>query len=308
MRHELRPSFERDLEDSLLFLKEVLLVAWRFNPAGIAAYGCKQLFETVSESTPNDQRAAMFGEVLSGVEIAPVENFENDFSNAIEEVCNGGVSKVISSAVKVYPQIESFLRESIGTEETAFTASFKRMTLSAIQKQRSHYEELYSYHLQLIEFFLRYESIMSRSGFLDSIVGFAAGFFGGYLGAAGAEAWGNWRNSNDQEFCMKFGNAFEQFAQSCFDYTVQGEEALSLVFDRLIDEARRLHQLLFDCYEQLAGAGWDIAPLYKCYRSLDEPLDNNTKQLFEIAIGNLEENRSIHYRTIENIRSLVGLS
>jgi hypothetical protein len=308
MSHQLRANFERDLEDSLLFLKEVLLVAWRLNPAGIAAYTCGQLFEAITETTPNDQKAGMVAEVLTNIEIVPVETFENDFSSGIEQVCKGGASEVIASAAKEYPQIESFLRDRIGDDERQLTASFTRMTLSAVRKQRQHYEQLHGHYLQLSEFLPRYTSIMGRTGFLDGILGFAAGFFGGYVGAMGAEAWGNWRNSNDQEFCQKFGNAFEQFAKSCFDYTSQGEAALSVIFDRLMDEVRGLHHRLFDCYEQLAESGWDINPLYSRYRTLDEPLDEDAKALFEIAIGNLEENRSVHYRSIENIRCIVGLS
>ncbi len=307
MSHPLRPSFEKDLEDSLLFLKEVLIVAWRFNPAGIAAYACGQLFESISDSTPNDQKAGMVAEVLGNIEIVPVETFEKDFSAGIAEVCKGIASEVIKSAIKEYPQIESFLRDSVGTEEAAITSSFTRMTMTAVTKQRDHYQQLHAYYSQLIDFLPRYTSIMTRIGFLDGVLGFAAGFFGGYIGAVGAEAWGNWRNSNDQEFSQKFGNAFEQFAQACFNYTSQGEQSLSLVFDRLMDEVRRVHHRLFDCYEQLAEAGWSIEPLYQRYRTMDDPLDDATKQLFEIALNNLEENRSVHYRTIENIRDIMGL-
>jgi hypothetical protein len=307
MSHPLRTSFEKDLEDSLLFLKEVLIVVWRFNPAGVAAYACGQLFESLSDATPNDQKSAMVAEVLANIQIVPVESFEQDFSSGISHVCKGIASEVIRSAIKEHPQIENYLRESVGDEEVAITSSFSRMTMNSIAKQRDHYQQLYAHYSQLIEFLPRYTSIMGRTGFLEGVLGFAAGFFGGYVGVAGAEAWGNWRNSNDQEFCQKFGNAFEQFAQACINYTTQGEQSLSLVFDRLIDEVRRVHQRIFDCYERLAEAGWDIEPLYRRYRTFDDPLDDETKQLFEIAIANLEENRSIHYRTIENIRSMVGL-
>jgi hypothetical protein len=80
------------------------------------------------------------------------------------------------------------------------------------------------------------------------------------------------------------------------------------VFDRLTDETRRLHQKIFDAYEELESSGWDIEPLYRQYRTIDEPLDDDAKQFLEIAISNLEENRSIHYRSIENIRQLLGVS
>jgi hypothetical protein len=308
MSNPLRPHFERDLEDSLLILKEVLVVSWRFNPSGIAAYLCGQLFEGINDATPTDQKAAMVAETLGSIEIVPVETFENDFSSNVGDVCKGLSGEFIGGAIKVYPQIEEFLRAAVGDEDAAITQSFTRLTLSAVTKHRSHYQQLEGYYKQLMEGLPRYTSVMTRTGFLDGIIGFAAGFFGGYLGAAGAQAWDNWRGSSDQEFCQKFGAAFEEFAQACHNYTTNGENSLSLVFDRLMDETRRIHHRIFDCYEELAQIGWDIEPLYRQYRTLDEPLDDDAKQAFEIAISNLEENRSVHYRSIENIRQILGMS
>jgi hypothetical protein len=308
MSSQLRPHFERDIEDCLLITKEALIVLWRFNPAGIGAHLCQQLFENINDSTPPDEKAVMVAQTLESIEIVPVETYEADFSNGVAEFCKGISGEIIKGAIKVYPQIEEFLKSAAGDEDTAITQSFTRMTLSAVGKQRGHYEQLEKHFKQLQEFLPRYTSVMSRTGFLDGILGFAAGFFGGYLGAVGAQAWDNWRGSNDQEFCQKFGSAFEQFAKACYDYTVNGEESLSLVFDRLTDETRRLHHKIFDAYEELESSGWDIEPLYRQYRTIDEPLGDDAKQFLEIAISNLEENRSIHYRSIENIRQLLGLS
>jgi hypothetical protein len=308
MSNPLRPHFERDLEDSLLILKEVLVVSWRCNPSGIAAYLCGQLFEGINDATPTDQKAAMVAETLGSIEIVPVETFEQDFSTHVGDLCKGLSGEFIGGAIKVYPQIEEFLRASVGDEDAAIAQSFTRLTLSAVTKHRSHYQQLEGYYKQLMEGLPRYSSVMTRTGFLDGIIGFAAGFFGGYLGAAGAQAWDNWRCSSDQEFCQKFGAAFEEFAQACHNYTTNGENSLSLVFDRLMDETRRIHHRIFDCYEELAQIGWDIEPLYRQYRTLEEPLDDDAKQAFEIAISNLEGNRSVHYRSIENIRQILGMS
>lgn len=291
-------------------MKEALIVMWRFNPAGVAAYLCGQLFENINDATPSDQKAAMVAETLGSIEILPVETYEEQFSTTIAEVCNGISGATIKSAVKAYPQIEDFLRESVGNQDAGLTDSFTRLTRAAVTKQRPHYQQLVTYFNQLQEGLPRYTSVMTRTGFLDGIIGFAAGFFGGYLGAAGAQAWDNWRGSSDQEFCQKFGAAFDEFAQACHAYTTNGESSLSLVFDRLIDEVRRLDQQIFDCYDELAKAGWDIQPLYHNYRTPDpdDPLDDDAKEFFDIAISNLEENRSVHYRSIENIRQILGMS
>lgn len=306
MPNQLRPQFERDLNDSMLFMKEVLIVAWRFNPASIAAYTCGQLFEALTDATPPQEKAAMVTEVLNSIEIPPVEQFEDDFCDGISEICEGVTSEAIKGAIAEYPQLEDFLTSRIG-DEPNHNSSFRRMTSKALGEHRAHYHKLHAYFSQLADYLPRYSTIMKRSGMLDGIIGFAAGFFGGYVGAAGAEAWGNWRDSGDQEFCQKFGNAFDQFANECYRYTNHGEIAMSLIFDRLIDEMRRIDHRLFDCYDELADAGWDIAPLYIRYRMLDEELDVDSRELFSIAVNNLEENRSIHFRTIENIRQMMGL-
>lgn len=308
MSNPLRPQFERDLEDSILLLKEVLIVSWQFNPAGVAAYYCSQLFEGINDATPHDQKASMVAETLGSIDIAPVNTFETAFSSAVAEVCKNISSETVAGAIEVYPQIEQYLRGALGAEEAALSKSFKRLTHSAVTKHRKRYEELECHYNQLQEFLPRYTSVMTRTGLLDGIIGFAAGFFGGYLGAVGAQAWDNWRGSNDQDFCQKFGAAFEQFAQACHAYTTHGENSISLVFDRLMDEIRRIHHKIFDCYDELSRAGWNIEPLYKQYRTLNSALDEDMKQMFEIALSNLEENRSVNYKSIENIREIIGLS
>lgn len=307
MSHALRPRFEEALEDALLFSKEFLLVLWRHNPAGVAAYLCRQLDAAVTENTPPPQKAAMVSEGITGIEIPPVEAFETQFAETIAAVAPALTSETITSAIKDYPDIEGFLRESLAHDESAIAASFARMTRNAVSQQRSTYAQLHAHYQQLVEFLPRYTSVMNRSQLLDGVVSFFAGFFGGYAGAAGAEAWSNWRTSNDKDFCQKFVTAFCQFIESCETYTIAGEQSLSVVFDRLLDEVRDFDHRLFDCYDQLATEGWDITPLYKRYTTPNESIPEDARHLFETAIANLEANRSIHYRRIENIRRIIGL-
>jgi len=308
MNNPLRPSFERDLEDLLIFLKELLIVAWRFNPAQIAAYSFEEFDETINDDTPQSEKTAIAEKSLYSIEIEPAETFENDFSIRIAEVCKGLSSEIIKSAVMEYPQIEDFLIAKIGTEDAQVEEAFKRMVLSTIIKQRGLYNQLHTHLAQLREYWPRYSAIMNKSGLLDGVIGVTARLFGGPVGAVGVKAWENWCDSGDDEFRDKFVNAGEQFEQACNQYTSEVEEKLSVIFDRLTDETRRVHHLIFDCYDELAASGLDIAPLHDRYRSPDEPLDDDTREIFELALSNLEENRSIHFRTIQNIREISGLT
>jgi hypothetical protein len=307
MSHPLRPRFEEALDDVLVLMKEFLLVVWRFNPAGIAFHTCHQMFAAVNESTPPADRARIVAEGLGAIEITPVDQFEAGVASGIGDVTVGLTAETIAGAVKQYPEVEGFLRDALGNEDATLAEAFSRMTLNAVAKHRATYAQLHSHYNQLVESLPRYTAIMNRSWLLDSAIAFAAGFFGGYPGAWGADAWNNWRTANDQEFCQKFGAAFDQFVEACRAYTVAGEESLSVVYDRLMDEFRTLHRRLFDCYEQLAEEGWDIEPLYRRYTTTDEPLPDDGRQLLEIALSNLEENPHIHFRRIENMRRLIGL-
>jgi hypothetical protein len=307
MSHPLRPRFEEALDDVLVLMKEFLLVVWRFNPAGIAFHTCHQMVAALNDSTPPAERARIVAEGLGAIEITPVETFEADIGRGIGDVAAAMTAETIAGPVKQYPEIEGFLRDALGNEDTALADAFSRMTLNAVAKHRATYEQLHAHYNQLVESLPRYTSIMNRSGLLEGVIAFAAGFFGGYPGAWGADAWNNWRTANDQEFCQKFGAAFDQFVEACRAYTVAGEQSLSVVYDRLMDEFRTLHRRLFDCYEQLAEEGWGIEPLYHRYTTADEPLAEDIRQLFEIALSNLDENPVIHFRRIENMRRMLGI-
>ena len=307
MSHPLRPRFEEALEDVVVLFKEFLLVVWRFNPAGVAFHTCHQMVAGLNDSTPDAERARIVAEGIGAIEIVPVETFEADVAKNIGEVTAGLMAETIAGPVKQYPEIEGFLRDTLGSEDAALAAAFSRMTLNAVAKHRATYQLLHAHYNQLVESLSRYTSIMNRSGLLQGVIAFAAGFFGGPVAGWGADAWNNWRTSNDQEFCQKFSAAFDQFVEACQAYTVAGEQSLSVVYDRLMDELRTHNRRLFDCYEQLAEEGWDIEPLYRSYTTADEPLTEDGRHLFEITIANLEENPAIHFRRIENMRRMVGI-
>lgn len=303
----LRPQFERDLEDSLIFLKEVLIVLWRVNPVGTTAHVFLQLFGSVDEHTTPDQKAALVSEAIANIELIDPEKYRKEFGDGISDLCHASVSETIASAERVYPQIKDFLTSCCKADIDALATDFSRMTSNAIAKQDGYYTEIYNRYLQIVQFHPRYMEIMSRTGLLDMVIGFAAGFFGGYVGFVGAEIWSNWRDADDEEFCQKFFAALEHFAQTCAKFINDGEKALSVVFDRLCEQIRAIEHRVFDAYAKLESAGWDIAPLYQSYRYVGEPFDDDTTQLFKLALGNLEENSAVGYSTIKNIRDMMRL-
>jgi hypothetical protein len=205
------------------------------------------------------------------------------------------------------PHINPTIENIVAKPMSALFGVFRRQIYGSLHSQRNTAVRIFSHYATLSEYLPRYVEIMSRSNFGDYVVGFLAGFFGGQLGVAGAGIWDNWRESNDNDFVDKFVNALQSFLDDCRDYCSSVEDGLSLVFDRYLDEMSQIHRNVFNYFETLAESGTDVEALYYENRQFKDPIDDDEQAFFEIVLQNIQDNRNIHYKTVENIRQMLGL-
>lgn len=312
MPPDLRASFERDLEDDLILTKELFTLQWMLNPAIKAAFTCHKFTQNIDEGTTDRERAYVVTQALEVIEFPPIDSFENDFRDYVNQYCREELSELVFQAVSLYPECEDKLRKVSCGEEKRLAGAYPEMAISVIAKQRPLYDQLIVLRNQLHEFLPRYAGILSRNTLAEEVTKFVAGFISGYFGAGplvpcAIDAWANWRDTNDAEFVKKFAMAFTLLLKGCIDYSNESAFALSIVFDRLLDEVRQLHQRLFDTYNEMAGAGMDIRPLYNTYHELSPRFSEEACVLLENAIRSLEGNRRVSYRTIENLRNRLSL-
>jgi len=300
-------DIQTDMGDGLLVLKEVLVVSWRVNPVGISFHLISEACHSVNESTPNEQRAAVIGQALSSIELQGVEEFERVLKEAIICTLRGYREEMCAIAARAYPEVSEVIQCSLSACEQVDHGVFAHLIDSALQGQSTLYTALVRDFRQLRKFLPRYEQLMNRSSVGDWLTGFAAGWFGGYLGAVGAGLWEDWRNSSDAEFLQKFGAAIDNYVQRSIDFVQGGEDALNVVFDRIIEQLEMLNDALLTAYSDLEKQGFDLKPVYFAHRKSLGDIDDDAKQLFAIALRNLSENRQISTKRIANLRQIIGL-
>jgi hypothetical protein len=242
---------------------------------------------------------------LASVHLEEVNAFVGGLA-AISEVLTCFRDEVGEVINRVYPDYANFVIQNLSFHQGASPEFYAQSVQRAVEGQGHIYQALSQHYQQLQDFFPRYSALMNRSRTGGSIAEFAAGFFGGYLGVVGAEMWENWRNTNDQEFHQKFCAAIDNYVQRSIEFVNGGEEALNVIFDRLIEDIEEYGQLLFTAYSQLGDKGVDLKPLYLEHRKPPE-VNEQVRQLYAVAIQNLSENRSIPNKRLMNIKQMIGI-
>ncbi len=295
----------RDARDVRVLMKEILIVVWRLNSVGIAAHLFIEALNSLDKYTENSYRAALIGDVIQAIELPELSQYVSDVKSTIVSFFDESMADLIKVPLGVYPDVAGCIDERLRPLVVDVSPVFGSLAEEAICKHQSAYTQLNCHFRQLREFFPRYYELMNRSIVADRIVGFAAGFFGGQFGVVSTKIWEGWRYSSDRDFLNKFGSAIDNFVQTCVKFQEGGENSLSIVFDRLLDEFENVENVLFDIYRELEANGKDIKPLYEKHRELPKELDQDTKQLLQIAISNLSENRAISTRQLANIHKMV---
>jgi hypothetical protein len=298
-----------DTRDTIPLLAETLRVLVRLNPVNIPLHKFWAFINTITENTPTSEIANIVGQAIGQV----------DLSNAVAEL--DGSHQFITAFTReivlhtprklaeVWPTYTNFVpshpwlanpeREAeSAAEQVSRALSTYRSDLAVIQK---HFQ-------QLREFYPRYASIMTRTGVMDYILGFAAGMFGGILGVVGAQVWDDWRAQSDRDFVQSFSNAVDQFSNSAVLFTQNTENAVNSVADQLLRSYADLDERVVVGLEAAASKGMNATRVYKALHDPDQPIiDQDSRQLFEIVFDNLRQ-QGYAGNSESNMRYVLGLS
>ncbi len=293
--------------DGRILTKEFLVVAWRLNPVGIAAYLFIEACNSLNEYTEDSHRAVIIGDVIQSIELPKLTQHVNDVKGIAGVFFDESIEGMLRLPLEVYPDLADRISERIKPKAKDMTPLFESLIEEAIYKHQLSYDSLNRHFHQLCEFFPRYSSLMNRSTVIDLITAFTAGFFGGQAGVAGVHIWEDWKNTSDGDFLSKFGAAIDNFVQNCSEFQQGAENSLSSVFDRLLDEVEEIENILFQIYRELEVSGRELKPLYEKHREIPKELDEDSKQIFLIVISNLSENTAISNRQLTNMRQMLRM-
>jgi hypothetical protein len=299
-------NLRNDLNDSCYFAREAYVVIWRLNPLNLMFHDFSGYMSSMDNSMDNSQKLNLVSSAINSISFdVMVDGFTQlleVYKNAIVESFEESLIKLKRYNLKIY----NYVVQSVSLDVSSIVDDVYGDVYRAINSGSSDYELIVRRYRQLVEFYPRYESIMTRNGILEMAFAFAAGFFVGPLAVSGLEVWEGWRSSNDEEFMSKFSCAIDGFAQVCVDFTCNVENRLGLVFDSFIDEYKERELNIIKQLEYLVDAKWDLNEFYVFF-SKPEPLDDDGRSFSVLVIDNLKNRGDLSRTQIQNIKRLIGL-
>jgi hypothetical protein len=149
---------------------------------------------------------------------------------------------------------------------------------------------------------------MARARVTDSDLGGAAGLFGGFLGADGAQVWDDWRAKSDRDFLQSFSSAVEQFSNSAVRFTRNTERAVDSAAEQILRCVAERDERVCVGLEAAAAKGMNVARVYKALHDPEQAVsDPDLRELFETVFDFLRQ-QGYPTGSESNMRYVLGLS
>jgi len=298
-------QLRQDIADVGMFLDELFRVLIRLNPINLQVHDFLGHIEGITDGMPNPEIATAVGNALGAVDLGNAITMLDNSDEIIVDVVGMLVRGQDDALSKVWPGCRDAVQHPWLKDPDTAAYRAQESIRRAIKLHRLSLMTIQQNFRQLQEFYPRYQNIMTRSSLWEFTRAFAAGLFGGYLGAAGHDLWENWRNKSDAEFGQAFSNAIDQFANAAIAFTLQTEASVADACKSLIADSKRCGEAVISVLAELADTT-DLGPVYKVLHHPEVQKDDDSRQLFEIVCQNLKE-RGWPAHSERNVRLIMGL-
>ncbi|HEX3048464.1 MAG TPA: zinc ribbon domain-containing protein [Bacillota bacterium] len=291
-----------DTEDLKLFNTESLRMIVLRNPANRQIFQFIDIISQITEDMNGPQKVTLVESALPQIDLFQAVQ---DLSDYDTQIANGVRKLFLFCAKDVTPYFKShrdYLPTPARLEELANFASTHM--IQALQSTRNELRIIQTRYSQLKEYFPRYKKIMTRTGFLDFVIGITAGLL---EVEAVAEVWENWRNLSDNDFMNTFQKAFNQFYNSASQFIADTKKATDPVIHQIVADYIDITLTIIDGIERLAAAGIDIEPIYHKLHQPETSLDDGDRVFIEAVLTNLREQGFLSGQSERNLRYLLGL-
>lgn len=298
---------KNDFQDILLFYKECLCVHMRLNPFHIACYFFGQAIESLNDYSQPDERVSCFENAFS--EASTVLN-DNDIqswnSNLYNTICSS-LGQLIELCEKAFPDYRIYLGSDWAREPKQhlndICCNLYNQVYSLIPLQNNIINE----YNAMCELFPKWRAPLERTGILEGILAFAAGFFGGELGCLGAAAYSGFRDELDS-------NNIDQFSahlQNWMENTGVFMENLENIFYPMLEQLMGVVETALDDYLKglilFAQKGGNVQKVFNFIHTPTEIIsDEEERNFFETVFNNLRES-GLSYKSERNLREMIGL-
>jgi len=296
-----------DAADTQLAWAEMMRVGVRLNPVNIQIHNFLGFINQVVEGTPRHEIARLAQEAMQQVDLTNAAPMLDESLDGITAVGPEFVKGCTSELLAVWPEVTQFVQHRWLDDSAKEGENLRQQLRRAVQAHRQDLVVIQNHFRQLQEFHPRYHAIMTRNSVWDYVLVFAAGFFGGGIGAIGAQVWDDWRGKSDTDFAQSFGNAVNQFRGAALSFTQKTEQEVESVVAAFLKDLHGFTLGTISALESVADSK-DLTPIYHKLHDPDpaNAPDEDGKQFFEIVLSNLRDQK-ISSRSESNIREVLGM-
>lgn len=298
-------QLRRDADDQRAFFGELLRISIRHNPVNIQTHEFVGHLNRITDQTPRSEVADLVGQALGAIDLVGAIKELDETDTGIIRLAGGLVRSRAENLAKTWPDSWEPVKHPWIQSPNAAANSAEEAVRRALQMQRSDLIEIQQQVRQLCEFFPRYRAVITRSGFWAALSGFASGFLGGELGAAGYAVWEDWRNKSDWEFATLFGTAVDSFTAASFAFTRKTEESVVAAWEPLLAEGMACVEAIVTALTSHADTA-NLSKIYAAIRDTEKISDEHDRQVFEVVLGNLKE-KGLSPSSEQNLRTMHGL-
>jgi hypothetical protein len=297
-------QLRQDVTELQPFIRELFRVIVRNNPI----WRRVETFHGRLEAIPDDASRSTVCQVVTSAIV------EVDLANAVREleefneILRAEVASLLSSSYdELTRALPDYRRHMPDLPDTAAAAAHSsRRMVEALASARPQLAVIEGHYRQLREFLPRYQSLMTRTGLLDVVLGFAAGYFvGGAAADIGARLWDGWREQSDQQFLESFSRAVSAFGEAAAAFTMNTEAAAEPVVQQAVGDYAEGQFSLIEGLRSLANRGYSIQNVYRALRAAP-PRDPGTQHLFGPVLSNLR-GQGLSGASERNLMALLGV-
>ena len=293
-----------DLQDPRPFVRETYRVILRLNAVNLMIHQFNETVGQIDNSTSREEFADIIGAAINEVDLSNARELLPQSDEALEEITRSSFVEMRTNFAEALPNYQRWTPDFPDVEEMARHHAAR--VIAALHKHRGDLEKIEWNYDQLVEFYPRFRFILTRTGVLDVVIGFAVGLFVGPLAEVGASLWDGWQEQSDEQFIKSFGGAGEDFVNTGLRFTQETEQAMQPVIEQMLDDYTEVGQGIISGIERAAHGGEDLDPIYRKLHMSDVPLDEDARAFFEIVFDNLRE-QGFSGRSERNVRSSIGM-
>jgi hypothetical protein len=294
-----------DVNDTCLFWREEYHVVVWLNPIQVQVKQFSESLQWIDEKATGEERADIIDKTLTEINLED-NKASADYEQSVWDFTRDILFLWHDALVKVLPDYA--MRLSTLPDPTKRGEQFRASLSEALRSKNDDLQIMISMLNQIREGCPEFRSIISRTGWLDSLVEGLAWATGHPFIAIMKGLSCEFTQKSDEEFINAYSKTIDDFIGFSNQRSEAIENAVDKVVLQVLTYVRQLSQACLQGVATLATSGLDVALIITTLGFYAGPDSDEEKDFNEHILTSLRDKHLVDLRAEQNLRSLLGIA